>query len=68
MTRIRDLESHPDQFVTVRELADYLHVSKWQVHKWLDAGVLSARRHPGMRTLRIPTSSARKLESRPASQ
>ncbi len=67
MTKIRDLKRHQERFVTVRELAEYLHVSKRQIHKLVSAGVVEARRVPGMRALRIPTSAARKLDP-PASR
>ncbi len=61
--RLRDLESHPEPYVTVAELAEYWLVGRKQIYKQIDAGTLSAIRL-GPRLLRIRTADAIEFEHR----
>jgi excisionase family DNA binding protein len=54
---IEDLRTHPDQYVTVSQLAYYWRVSRKQIYKQIDAGLLSAIRL-GPRAIRIHTDEA----------
>ena len=67
---IKDLQSHPEPYTTVAELADYWLVGRKQIYKQIEAGTLPAIRL-GPRLLRIRTSDARAFEQsanmRPAS-
>jgi len=54
---IEDLRTHPDQYVTVFQLARYWKVSRKQIYKQIDAGTLRAIRL-GPRLLRISTADA----------
>ncbi|MCC6162465.1 MAG: excisionase family DNA-binding protein [Acidobacteria bacterium] len=58
---IRELASHPSAYVTVRELAVYLSVSRRQVRKWMDAEALVVV-SVGPRQARITRESAQRLE------
>jgi excisionase family DNA binding protein len=63
MRRLENLESHPEPYVTVAELADYWLVGRKQIYKQIDAGTLPAIRL-GPRLLRIRTADAREFERR----
>ena len=41
---LHDLQSHKEPYVTVAELADYWLVSRKQIYKQIEAGVLPAIR------------------------
>ena len=58
---ISHLESHPDVYVSVADLAAYWCVSRKQIYKQIQAGTLSAVRI-GPRLLRIRTAEAIKFE------
>jgi excisionase family DNA binding protein len=60
---VRDLQTHPDPYVTVAELAEYWLVSRKQIYKQIDAGTLPAIRL-GPRLLRIRTPDALEFERR----
>lgn len=57
---IRNLDTHPSAYVTVRELAEYLRVSHAQVRKWIACERLEVH-YLGPRLLRITTRSAAAL-------
>lgn len=59
--RLQDLQAHSEPYVTVAELADYWLVSRKQIYKQIDAGILPAIRL-GPRLLRIRTADALKFE------
>ena len=59
--RIRDLATHPAQYITVAELAEYWAVSRQQIYKRIESGALNNMRF-GARCYRIPTQSAVALE------
>jgi len=61
--RLQDLQSHPDPYVTVAELAEYWLVGRKQIYKQIDAGTLPAIRL-GPRLLRIRTADALEFERR----
>jgi excisionase family DNA binding protein len=61
--RLHDLQSHPEPYVTVAELAEYWRVGRKQIYKQIDAGTLPAIRH-GPRLLRIKTADALDFERR----
>ena len=58
--RIRDLEEHPEPFVTPDELAAYIKVSVDTIHRAIRTGALPAIRI-GPRLLRIRTGDARQF-------
>jgi excisionase family DNA binding protein len=58
---LQDLESHPEPYVTVAELAEYWLVGRKQIYKQIDAGTLPAIRL-GPRLLRIRTADALEFE------
>jgi excisionase family DNA binding protein len=60
---IERLESHPEPYVTVGELAAYWLVSRKMIYKQIDAGTLVAIRL-GPRLLRIRTADALDFEKR----
>jgi excisionase family DNA binding protein len=64
-TRIRDLASHSEPFVTTEDLATYWAVSRRQIYKQIEDGKLPAIRL-GPRSLRIPTPAAAEFERRSA--
>jgi excisionase family DNA binding protein len=59
--KIEDLRTHPDQYVTVFQLARYWRVGRKQIYKQIDAGTLPAIRL-GPRLLRIRTVDAIRFE------
>ena len=59
--RVNDLQSHPEPYVTVAELAEYWLVGRKQIYKQIDAGTLPAIRL-GPRLLRIRTADALTFE------
>jgi excisionase family DNA binding protein len=59
--RLQDLQSHPEPYVTVAELAEYWLVGRKQIYKQIDAGTLPAIRL-GPRLLRIRTADALEFE------
>jgi excisionase family DNA binding protein len=61
--RIQALSTHPDAFVTVRELAAYWVVSPRQIYKQICQGSLPAV-SVGRRSYRIPTKAAAEFERR----
>ena len=61
--RLKDLQLHPEPYVTVAELAEYWLVGRKQIYKQIDAGTLPAIRL-GPRLLRIRTADAREFERR----
>lgn len=58
---VKDLQSHPEPYVTVAELAEYWLVGRKQIYKQIEAGTLPAIRL-GPRLLRIRTAEARAFE------
>ena len=58
---IQDLNTHPNVFVSVGELAAYWHVSRRRVYKLVELGVLAAVRF-GPRSFRVSTSQALEFE------
>jgi excisionase family DNA binding protein len=58
-----DLSSHTCAYLTVGELAQYLHVSRRQILKQIQAGALEAVRL-GPRAYRIHVNAARDFERR----
>ncbi len=58
---IRDLQKHPDPYVTTSDLAGSWKVSRKQIYKQIDAGTLKAIRL-GPRLLRISTAEAIRFE------
>ena len=63
MSVILDLQSHPEPYVTVAELAEYWLVGRKQIYKQIDAGTLHAIKL-GPRLLRISTPEAIHFERR----
>ena len=61
---IHDLETHPTQYVSVGELADYWLVSRRYLYKQVRAGTLDAIQI-GPRSCRIATTAALEFERRP---
>jgi excisionase family DNA binding protein len=59
--KITNLRTHPDSYVTTADLANYWRVSRKQVYKQIEAGLLAAIRL-GPRLLRIQTSEAIRFE------
>ena len=62
-TRIVNLATHLEKYVSVSQLADYWQVSRKQIYKQIDAGTLEAIRL-GERLYRIRTSTAYEFEKR----
>jgi excisionase family DNA binding protein len=60
-TRIINLETHPEKYVTVTQLAEYWQVSRKQIYKQIDAGALEAIRL-GERLYRIRAGAAFEFE------
>ena len=60
MTRIRDLQEHPEPLITPEELAEYLKVSVDTIHRAIRTGALPAIR-VGPRLLRIRIEDARQF-------
>jgi excisionase family DNA binding protein len=54
---IQELSKHPRPFVSIRELAEYWGVSRYELYKQVDAGTLPAVRF-GPRLYRIRTADA----------
>jgi excisionase family DNA binding protein len=65
MARIRNLDTHPDPFVTPTELAEHLKVSLDTIHRAIRSGALTAVR-VGPRLVRVRTEDAQRF-LRPAS-
>jgi excisionase family DNA binding protein len=61
--RIRNLQDHPESYVTTSALAEYWMVSRSQIYKHIEAGTLQAIRL-GPRLLRISTDEALNFERR----
>jgi excisionase family DNA binding protein len=61
---IHDLETHPTQYVSVGELADYWLVSRRYLYKQVRSGTLDAIQI-GPRSCRIATTAALEFERRP---
>ena len=62
-TRITNLATHPEKYVSVSQLADYWQVSRKQIYKQIDGGTLEAIRL-GERLYRIRTTTAFEFEKR----
>ena len=62
-SRITNLATHPEKYVSVSQLAEYWQVSRKQIYKQIDAGTLEAIRL-GERLYRIRTSTALEFEKR----
>ena len=62
-TRIINLATHAEKYVSVSQLADYWQVSRKQIYKQIDAGTLEAIRL-GERLYRIRASAAFEFEKR----
>ena len=58
---IRDLASHQARYVTIAELAEYWGVSRQQIYKRIDSGVLEAIQL-GSRLVRVRTTAALEYE------
>jgi excisionase family DNA binding protein len=56
-TRIEDLRTHPEPYVTVSQLAHYWGISRKQVLRKIDAGTLQAIQL-GSRLLHLSTADA----------
>jgi excisionase family DNA binding protein len=63
LVRVRNLQEHPEPYVTVAELAAYWLVGRKQIYKQIDAGTLPAIRL-GPRLMRIRTVDAIEFEGR----
>jgi excisionase family DNA binding protein len=55
---ISDLSSHPKPYVSIRELAVYWGLTRYELYKQIDAGTLNALRL-GPRLYRIRTTDAK---------
>jgi excisionase family DNA binding protein len=62
-TRIVNLSTHSEKYVSVSQLAEYWQVSRKQIYKQIDAGTLEAIRL-GERLYRIRTTTALDFEKR----
>ena len=62
-TRIVNLATHTEKYVSVGQLAEYWQVSRKQIYKQIDAGTLEAIRL-GERLYRMRTSTAFEFEKR----
>lgn len=60
---LQNLNTHPNAYVTIGELAQYWLISRKQIYKQIDAGTLPAIRL-GPRLLRIRTVDALEFETR----
>lgn len=60
-----DLNSHPEPYVLVSELADYWRVSERTIYRDIDKGALSIMRVGSSGMIRIPIEAARQY-GRPA--
>jgi excisionase family DNA binding protein len=60
---LKDLRTHPTPYVTVSQMARYCRVSRKQIYKQIDAGLLRAIRL-GPRAIRIHTDEAIHFEQR----
>jgi excisionase family DNA binding protein len=58
---IRDLQQHPEPYVTVGELAEYWRMSRKQIYKQIEGGTLHAIKL-GPRLLRISIAQAISFE------
>jgi excisionase family DNA binding protein len=61
LRKIQNLQTHPDPYVTIADLAAYWSVSRKQLYKQVEAGTLKALRL-GPRSMRISTADARAFE------
>ena len=61
--KIASLTRYKDRYVTVAQLAEYWQVSRKQIYKQIDAGLLKAIRL-GPRLYRIQTADALEFEER----
>ncbi len=61
--RIRDLDTHPEPWLRVSQVAEYLQVSSDQVWKWHRAGVLLIRNF-GDRINRVSLAELRRFVTR----
>lgn len=61
--RIRDLDTHPEPWLRVSQVAEYLQVSDRQVWKWHRAGVLEIRNF-GDRINRVALTELRRFLGR----
>ena len=59
---IRDLATHPEPNVRVRQVTAYFGVEERTVAKWIDSGYLEAVRLPGKVGWRIKTASLQRFE------
>jgi excisionase family DNA binding protein len=59
MSKIHDLRTHPDRFVTAQELAEYYRISDRTVYRLVEKGALKAVKVGA--SVRIPTQAARKI-------
>jgi len=62
-SRITNLATHSEKYVSVTQLAEYWQVSRKQIYKQIDAGTLEAIRL-GARLYRIRTVNALEFEQR----
>ena len=58
-TRIVDLDQHDEPFITVRQLAEYWHVSTRTIERHVAKGVLPATRVGPFGMVRIAIADAR---------
>lgn len=58
---IQNLSTHPGRYVTVADLAEYWAVSRKQIHKHIDSGMLAAIRL-GSRLYRVRAEAALDFE------
>jgi excisionase family DNA binding protein len=59
---IRDLASHDEVHVSVRQVAEYFDVTDKTVWKWIDAGLLEAFAFSGGRVVRVSIQTLRRFE------
>lgn len=64
---ITNLATHPEPYVTVKELAEYWEVSRRVIYKQINAGTLPSIRL-GPRLMRIRTSVAQEFEQQAGMQ
>jgi predicted DNA-binding transcriptional regulator YafY len=60
MAEIKSLDTHPEPFVRVSELARYWRVDPSTLYRDIEKGALAAERHGPTGRIRVPTREARR--------
>lgn len=60
---IKDLQTHPEPYVRVSELAAYWRVDPSTLYRDIDKGALMVERHGPSERIRVPTAEARRYGS-----